>query len=63
MPGWDNWRVTLTEGFKQAREEGRNETAVAHLEAHQEAALGDADQAAQLFEQLFEVPVSADFGF
>jgi hypothetical protein len=66
MPGYDNWNDYLKEGFKQAREEGREEAAIAELEPQIEAALseaqnGDDSRAASLLEQLLAIPVSTQF--
>ena len=60
MPGWDNWNDYLTQGFKQAREEGREENGIAALEpqietALQEAKYGDDSRAASLLEQLLQI--------
>ncbi|HEX8833057.1 MAG TPA: hypothetical protein VF719_02590, partial [Abditibacteriaceae bacterium] len=63
MPGWDNWKATLTEGFKQAREEGREEAAVAELETRFGDAVDDTTKAAEWFEELFQIPIRADFPF
>jgi ADP-ribosylglycohydrolase len=68
MPGWDNWNDYLKEGFKQAREEGREEAAIAKLEPQIETALGEAkhgddSRAASLLEQLLAIPVSTHFPF
>ena len=68
MPGYDNWNDYLKEGFKQAREEGREEAAIAELEPQIEAALseaqnGDDSRAASLLEQLLSIPVSTQFPF
>ena len=68
MPGYDTWNDYLKQGFKQAREEGREEAAIAELEPQIEAALseaqnGDDSRAASLLEQLLAIPVSTQFPF
>lgn len=68
MPGWDNWKNLLQEGFKQAREEGRETTAIHELESQMDSALeagqhGDLGPIEALLAAQVELPMRADFPF
>src|SRR4028118_1446825 len=68
MPGYDTSSDYLEQGFKQAREEGRDAAAIDELEPQIETALseaesGDDTRVASLLEQLLTIPVNADFPF